>query len=66
MIHFCIVFPMQKNHIILSSVVPSRVKKMVQSTVQVGKEYTVLLEREGEGEESVWSAIDLAGIHPLC
>ena len=48
---------MQKDCIILTSVVPSRIKNMVQSIVQVGKEYKDLLERKGEGEENVWSAI---------
>ena len=38
---------------------PSRIKNTVQSIVRVGKEYMDLLEREGEGKEHVWSAIEL-------
>ena len=42
-----------KNCIILASVVSSRIKNMVQSIVQVGKEYKDVLEREGEGKKNV-------------
>ena len=44
---------MQKDRIILTNVVPSRIKNMVQSIMQVGKEYKDLLEREGEEKENV-------------
>ena len=57
---------MQKAYIALTSIVPSRIKNMVQSIVQVGKEHKDLLKREEEGKENVWSAIELAGIHSLC
>ena len=39
---------------------------MVQSIVQVGKEYKDLLERDGDGKENVWRAIELVQIHSLC
>ena len=45
---------------------PFRIKNMVQSNVGVGKEYKDLVEREGEGKENVWSAIEPARIHLLC
>ena len=50
----------------MTSVVPSRIKNMVQSIVQVEMEYKDLLEREGNGKENVWSIIELVGIHSLC
>ena len=58
--------PIKKDCIILTSVVPCRIKNTIQSIVRVGKEYRDLLEREREGKENLWSAIELAQIHSQC
>ena len=59
-------FQCKDDCIILTNVVPFRIKNTVQSTVQVGNEYKDMLEREGEGKENMWSAIGLIEIHSLC